>query len=76
MTYATSGLALSPTLVNTSTPWSNRYEIFLTASQGQSMQYLDAVVSKLSVELDADLLRIDDVDLEYIVGEDVEKLSM
>ncbi|KAK9469821.1 hypothetical protein V1512DRAFT_19026 [Lipomyces arxii] len=51
-----------------STPWATGWETSLLASQGQSLQYVDALVEKLALDLNADILSIDDTDLEEIFG--------
>ncbi|KAK9385791.1 hypothetical protein V1515DRAFT_606611 [Lipomyces mesembrius] len=53
-------------------PWADKCGVSLLASNGQSLQYLDALVEKIAVEHKADILRIDDIDVERIIGEHIE----
>ncbi|KAK9368106.1 hypothetical protein V1509DRAFT_579624 [Lipomyces kononenkoae] len=53
-------------------PWADKCGISLLASSGQSLQYLDALVEKIAVQHSADILRIDDLDIERIIGEHIE----
>ncbi|KAJ8096861.1 hypothetical protein POJ06DRAFT_45439 [Lipomyces tetrasporus] len=70
-TNVVSALDLAHTSAQTS-PWADKYGISLLASSGQSLQYLDALVEKIAVEHGADILRIDNVDIERIIGEHIE----
>ncbi|KAK9324087.1 hypothetical protein V1517DRAFT_288121 [Lipomyces orientalis] len=70
-TNVASALDLAHTSAQTS-PWADKYGISLLASNGQSLQYLDALVEKIAVEHGADILRIDNVDIERIIGEHME----
>ncbi|KAK9487445.1 hypothetical protein V1527DRAFT_460577 [Lipomyces starkeyi] len=53
-------------------PWADKCGVSLLAANGQSLQYLDALVEKIAVEHKADILRIDDMDVERIIGEHIE----
>ncbi|KAK9237757.1 hypothetical protein V1525DRAFT_149644 [Lipomyces kononenkoae] len=53
-------------------PWADKCGISLLASSGQSLQYLDALVEKIAVQHHADVLRIDDLDVERVIGEYIE----
>ncbi|KAK9463585.1 uncharacterized protein V1516DRAFT_668173 [Lipomyces oligophaga] len=47
---------------------SSRNKIDLCASEGQSMQYLDAIVEQVARDISGDIVRLEDADLERIVS--------
>ncbi|KAK9456162.1 hypothetical protein V1511DRAFT_496714 [Dipodascopsis uninucleata] len=53
----------------------DRWKLTLQASDGQSMNYLDAVIEQLAAELNADILRLENIELEEIFWRDV-RLSL
>ncbi|KAK9477261.1 hypothetical protein V1514DRAFT_334327 [Lipomyces japonicus] len=67
ISFVISGLSL-PNLHHSVTAWSNKWKIMIRPTKGQSMLYVDTLVERFAENLGADLIRINDIDLDLIVG--------